>query len=102
MAGGLAALLDDVAALARLAAASADDVAAASAKAGSKAIGVVIDDAGAPWFVAQRERDLATARTFNLPDIPALKKAVEDPDLDVTGDDVLVLRNAGPGGYRRG
>src|SRR5699024_3269812 len=45
MAGGLAALLDDVAALARLAAASADDVAAASAKAGSKAIGVVIDDA---------------------------------------------------------
>ena len=34
MAGGLAALLDDVAALARLAAASADDVAAASAKAG--------------------------------------------------------------------
>ena len=40
MAGGLAALLDDVAALTRLAAASADDVAAASAKAGSKAIGV--------------------------------------------------------------
>src|SRR5699024_8818090 len=45
MAGGLAALLDDVAALARLAAASADDVAAASAKASSKAMGVVIDDA---------------------------------------------------------
>jgi len=45
MAGGLAALLDDVAALARLAAAGADDVAAASAKAGSKALGVVIDDA---------------------------------------------------------
>lgn len=45
MAGGLAALLDDVAAIARLAAASADDVAAASAKAGSKAVGVVIDDA---------------------------------------------------------
>ncbi len=52
MAGGLAALLDDVAALARLAAASADDVAAASARAGSKAIGVVIDDAAVtPQYV---------------------------------------------------
>jgi predicted DNA repair protein MutK len=52
MAGGLAALLDDVAALARLAAASADDVAAASAKAGSKALGVVIDDAAVtPQYV---------------------------------------------------
>ncbi|MGP9538793.1 DUF808 domain-containing protein [Brachybacterium sp. AOP43-C2-M15] len=52
MAGGLAALLDDVAAIARLAAASADDVAAASAKAGSKALGVVIDDAAVtPQYV---------------------------------------------------
>lgn len=52
MAGGLAALLDDVAALARLAAASADDVAAASAKAGAKAMGVVIDDAAVtPQYV---------------------------------------------------
>lgn len=45
MASGLTALLDDVAALARLAGASLDDVAAASAKAGTKAAGVVIDDA---------------------------------------------------------
>ncbi len=44
MAGGLVALLDDIAALAKLAAASLDDVAGASAKAGSKAVGVVIDD----------------------------------------------------------
>lgn len=52
MAGGLAALLDDVAALARLAAAGADDVAAASAKAGSKAMGVVVDDAAVtPQYV---------------------------------------------------
>lgn len=52
MAGGLAALLDDVAALARLAAASADDVAAASVKASSKAMGVVIDDAAVtPQYV---------------------------------------------------
>lgn len=45
MAGGLAALLDDVAVLARLAAASVDDVAAASGRAGVKAMGLVIDDA---------------------------------------------------------
>ncbi len=31
-----------------------------------------------PWFVAQRDRDLATARRFNKPDVPALKKAVAD------------------------
>jgi dihydroxy-acid dehydratase len=31
-------------------------------------------------------------------DYPSLKKAVDDPDLDVTGDHVLVLRNAGPKG----
>ena len=44
MAGGLVALLDDVAALAKLAAASVDDVAAAAGKAGAKAAGVVVDD----------------------------------------------------------
>lgn len=42
---GLIALLDDVAALAKVAAASLDDVAAQATKAGSKAVGVVIDDA---------------------------------------------------------
>ncbi|HEU4804565.1 MAG TPA: DUF808 domain-containing protein [Nitrobacter sp.] len=52
MAGGLVALLDDVAALARLAAASADDVAAAAVRAGSKTVGVVIDDAAVtPGYV---------------------------------------------------
>ncbi|KXO88650.1 ABC transporter [Tsukamurella pulmonis] len=44
MAGGLAALLDDIAALARLAAASVDDVAAAAGRASVKAAGVVVDD----------------------------------------------------------
>lgn len=39
-----------------------------------------------------------TGRALVFDDYPALKKAVEDPDLDVTGDDVLVLRNAGPRG----
>ncbi|MCB1519359.1 MAG: DUF808 domain-containing protein [Hyphomicrobiaceae bacterium] len=41
---GLLALLDDVAALAKLAAAQLDDVVVHAAKAGSKAAGVVIDD----------------------------------------------------------
>jgi predicted DNA repair protein MutK len=44
MPGGLIALLDDVAALAKIAAASVDDVAGAAGKAGTKAAGVVIDD----------------------------------------------------------
>ncbi|WP_435259104.1 DUF808 domain-containing protein [Thioclava sp. FR2] len=42
---GLIALLDDVAAIAKVAAASIDDIAGAAAKAGTKAAGVVIDDA---------------------------------------------------------
>lgn len=45
MSVGLIALLDDVAAMAKLAASSLDDVSAAAAKASSKATGVVIDDA---------------------------------------------------------
>ncbi len=45
MAVGLAALLDDIAALAKLAAASVDDIGAAAGKATFKAAGVVVDDA---------------------------------------------------------
>lgn len=45
MSGGLAALLDDIAALAKLAAASVDDVSAAAGRASMKAAGVVVDDA---------------------------------------------------------
>lgn len=44
MPSGLVALLDDVAAITKLAAASLDDVAGAASKAGAKAAGVVIDD----------------------------------------------------------
>ena len=44
MSGGLAALLDDIAALAKLAAASVDDVSAAAGRASMKAAGVVVDD----------------------------------------------------------
>ena len=57
---GLIALLDDIAAIAKVAAASLDDVAAQSAKAGVKAAGVVIDDAAVTpryvlGFPAERE-----------------------------------------------
>ena len=44
MSGGLFALLDDISVLARAAAASIDDVAAASGRASVKAAGVVVDD----------------------------------------------------------
>lgn len=53
MASGLAALLDDIATIAKVAAASIDDVGAAAGRAGAKAAGVVIDDtAVAPRFVS--------------------------------------------------
>lgn len=49
---GLLALLDDVAGIAKIAAASVDDVAGQAAKAGAKAAGAVIDDAAvAPKYV---------------------------------------------------
>jgi predicted DNA repair protein MutK len=57
---GLIALFDDVAALAKVAAASLDDVAGQAAKAGAKAAGVVIDDTAVTpryvtGFAASRE-----------------------------------------------
>jgi len=52
MGSGLIALLDDMAAIAKLAAASVDDAAALTAKAGVKAAGVVIDDSAiTPGYV---------------------------------------------------
>jgi uncharacterized protein len=66
LAGGLVALLDDVAVLARAAAASVDDIGAAAAKAGAKAAGVVIDDAAVtPQYV----RSLASER-----ELPIIKR----------------------------
>lgn len=60
MSTGLIALLDDVAGLAKVAAASLDDVAGQAARAGAKAAGVVIDDAAVTpryvvGFAADRE-----------------------------------------------
>jgi hypothetical protein len=52
MPGGLTALLDDISVIARMAAASIDDVGVAVGKAGTKAAGVVIDDAAVtPGYV---------------------------------------------------
>lgn len=60
MSTGLIALLDDVVAIAKVAAASLDDVAAQTVKAGTKSAGVVIDDAAVTpryvvGFAAERE-----------------------------------------------
>lgn len=60
MAGGLAALLDDIATIAKVAAASVDDVSLAAAKASGKAVGVVVDDTAVTpryvqGFLANRE-----------------------------------------------
>lgn len=66
MAGGLVGLLDDVAALAKLAAASVDDIGAAAGKASVKAAGVVVDDtAVTPAYV----RGLAAER-----ELPIIKR----------------------------
>lgn len=69
MAGGLVALLDDIAALAKLAAASIDDVGAAAARASAKATGVVIDDtAVTPRYVRglEAERELPIIKRIAL------------------------------------
>lgn len=74
MSGGLVGLLDDVAALAKLAAASIDDIGAAAGRASVKAAGVVVDDtAVTPTYVhglaADRElpiiRKIATGSLKN-------------------------------------
>jgi predicted DNA repair protein MutK len=66
MAGGLVGLLDDVAALAKLAAASVDDIGMAAGKASVKAAGVVVDDAAVtPAYV----RGLAADR-----ELPVIRK----------------------------
>jgi predicted DNA repair protein MutK len=69
MAGGLVGLLDDVAALAKLAAASVDDVGAAAGRASVKAAGVVVDDtAVTPSYVqglaAEREIPIVKSIAF--------------------------------------
>src|SRR4051794_20192500 len=65
MSAGLAALLDDVVAIARVAAASVDDVAAGASRASVKAAGVIVDDtAVTPRYVQdfRPERELPMIR----------------------------------------
>src|ERR671911_949208 len=69
MSAGLFGLLDDVAALARLAAASVDDIGAAAGRASVKAAGVVVDDtAVTPQYVhgLAAERELPIIRKIAL------------------------------------
>jgi len=69
MAGGLVGLFDDVAALAKLAAASVDDVGAAAGRASVKAAGVVVDDAAVtPAYVRglTADRELPIIRRIAL------------------------------------
>lgn len=69
MAAGLFALLDDVAALARVAAASIDDVGAAAGRASVKAAGVVVDDtAVTPQFMegSPAKRELPMIRQIAI------------------------------------
>ena len=66
MAGGLVGLFDDIAALAKMAAASIDDVGVAAGRASVKAAGVVVDDAAVtPTYV----RGLAAER-----ELPIMRK----------------------------
>jgi predicted DNA repair protein MutK len=69
MAGGLVGLFDDIAALAKLAAASVDDVGAAAGRASVKAAGVVVDDAAVtPAYVQglTADRELPIIRRIAL------------------------------------
>ena len=69
MSAGLAALLDDVAAIARVAAASVDDVAAGASRASVKAAGVIVDDtAVTPRYVQgfRPEREIPMIRRIAL------------------------------------
>ncbi|HEX5619358.1 MAG TPA: DUF808 domain-containing protein, partial [Solirubrobacteraceae bacterium] len=69
MSAGLAALLDDVAAIARAAAASVDDVAAGASRASVKAAGVIVDDtAVTPRYVhgLRPERELPLIKRIGV------------------------------------
>ena len=81
MAGGLVALLDDVAVLARAAAASIDDIGAAAGRASMKAAGVVVDDtAVTPQYVHGLNADRDA-----MPDIDVLAGLIEESLAELVG-----------------
>jgi len=104
---GLIALLDDVAGLAKLAAASIDDVAGQAAKAGTKAAGAVIDDAAVTpkymqgfsparelpmvWRIARAS--LVNKLVFLL---PATLAVADLPRVDLSPEQVEELRHGRP------
>src|SRR4029077_18542148 len=53
---------------------------------------VIKPSACAPKFLKH------TGPALVFDDYPSMKKAIDDPDLNVTADTVLILRNAGPQG----
>src|SRR3546814_5264943 len=77
MPSGLAALLDDVAAIAKLSAASIDDIGAAASRAGMKAAGVVVDDtAVTPRYVTGFTPDRSEEHTSELQSLMRISYAV--------------------------
>lgn len=90
---GLLALLDDVAAIAKLAASQIDDIAAHAAKAGSKSAGIVIDDAAVtPKYVT----GLPAAREF--PIVAKIARASLVNKLAILMPALLVLQAVAPWG----
>ena len=82
---GILALLDDIAAIARLAASQVDDIAAQTAKAGAKSAGIIIDDAAVtPKYVT----GLPAAR-----ELPIVAKIARIPPKTVTSSDKENLKN---------
>ena len=82
MSGGLLALLDDVVALTKLAAATLDDAAGQAAQAGSKAASVVIDDAAVtPRYVVglAAERELPIIGKPPLDNISRMFSLIRPP-----------------------
>ena len=82
MSGGLFALLDDIAVLAKAAAASVDDVAAAAGRASAKAAGVIVDDtAVTPRYVQGLEpkRELPIIKK-----IAVMRGLIPDPHAEAT------------------
>ncbi|MCE7521195.1 DUF808 domain-containing protein [Halomonas titanicae] len=87
--GGLIGLLDDIAALAKLSAASLDDVSAVAGRATAKAAGVVVDDtAVTPQYLqgVTAERELSLVKQIALaPSVSLVVRLVISPKSNPEG-----------------